>query len=113
MQEIAEGGVERARLFQIDGMAAVLGHPECEGRDGALHEQPWLEAWPILVPGHDESGSSDGLHFLNETVQRGAARLNAAHGARRALGGMLSELIAEFLPATRVLVLKLHARWTK
>ena len=71
---------------------------------------PGLETGPILVAGHDQRRHGDGLHLVDQVEQRRPPLLHAAHGARRAFGRMLRELIGEFAPAARVLVLELHAR---
>ena len=80
------------------------------GRDRALHQQRGFQAWPILVARHDQRRRGNGLHAIDQVEQRRPALLHATHGQRRTAGRISSELVGEFLPAARVLVLELHAR---
>src|SRR5207302_2183684 len=69
-----------------------------------------LEARSVLVARDDERRHADALHGLRQLVERGPLHLHAAHGERLAARRMLGELLREFRPAARILVLELHAR---
>ena len=110
MEEIGEMLIESGRIFQVDGVAGIRHDDQPGARNGALHQEPRLEARPVLVASHHQGRSGDGADLIDELVQRGPPLLHAAHRVRRALVGMLGKLPGELAPAARVFVLELHAR---
>jgi hypothetical protein len=52
------------------------------GRDGALHQESWLETRVILISGHDERGHLDPPHVLHQLPERGPAPLDLAASPR-------------------------------
>src|SRR5258708_3608020 len=104
VEEVVELLVEQRRLLEVDRVAGIRQHDQAGIRDGLLHQEPGLQAQPVLVAGHDQGRRRDSLHLVDTVVERWAAHLHAAQGVGRAEARMLLELLQELLEAARVLV---------
>src|SRR5665213_313465 len=101
--------VEGRGFFEIDCVSRIRHHDKPSGSNLTFHEYSWLKAWPILVAGYDQRRGGDGLHLIGKRKDRRPPSLNTAQGPRGAWHRVFTELLDHFAPATRVLVLMLHA----
>src|SRR3989304_3505532 len=78
-------------------------------RDGLLHEQGRFQARLVLVAHHDQGGHLQGLQPGLKLEYSASLELNAARGKGGAEARVVKELVAEVLPAARVLALERYA----
>src|SRR5215467_7401761 len=69
LEKVRQMHVEDGRLLEVDVVARVSHHDQCGGRDVLLHEDAWLQTWPVLVAGHDQSRHGDCLHLVDQVEQ--------------------------------------------
>src|SRR5215510_14905142 len=108
-QKLLHLAVKHRRLFQVDGVAGPGLDEQPGRRDRAFQEDAGLQAGVVFIPDYDQGGNRQCGKLFGKIVQGRPLGLVVFHRQRRALGGMLAQVIDEFLPPARVFVQQLHA----